>query len=290
MYKCIKLFIQNLVLKSFLVDFFNFFLNHFLKIKKILDGSFSNQGKFFKVLPSDTFIVSYPKSGNTWVRFIVANLVNKNFEKIGLKNLDQVIPDIHAVKESVLNKFKAPRIFSSHDYFDVRFNKVIYVIRDPRDVIVSLYFYLIKLKVLKKNYSRRKYIKRFLDGEFDSTFGSWYQNIGSWYGAKDNDIIFIRYEDLLQKKYISFKKISQFLKIKFSKRKFDRVLKNTSFKNLQKQESLSYDNVDHLKDTRKDIKFFRSGKKNQWKQFLSANENKLIKKKWGTYMKIFNYI
>jgi len=290
MYKCIKLFIKNLILKSFLVDLFNLFSNRFLRIKKILDGSFSKQGKFFRVLTGDTFIVSYPKSGNTWARFIVANLINRNFGKINLKNLDQIIPDIHEARESVLNKFKSPRIFSSHDYFDARFHKVIYVVRDPRDVIVSLYFYLTKLKVLKNNYSRRRYVKRFLDGEFDSTFGSWYQNIGSWYGTKNKNIIFIKYEDLLKNKYISFKKISEFLNIKFNKRKFDKILENTSFKNLQKQESLSHHSLGHLRDTRKDIRFFRSGRKNQWKKFLSASENKLIKKKWGAYMKIFKYI
>tara|TARA_A100001011_G_C14303911_1_gene842118 strand:- start:531 stop:1403 length:873 start_codon:yes stop_codon:yes gene_type:complete len=290
MYKCIKSLITNLFLKSFFVDLLNLFFNSFLRIKKILDGSFSKQGKFFKILPDDTFIVSYPKSGNNWVRFIVANLINKNFKNINFENLDQIVPDIHETKESELNKLKDPRIFSSHDYFDVRFNKVIYIIRDPRDVIVSTYFYLSKLKILKNNYPKRRYVQRFLDGEFDSTFGSWYQNVGSWHGTKNKNILFIRYEDMLKNKYTSIKKISEFLNIKHNKKKLNKVLENTHLKSLQKQEIDTQERVSFLKDTRKDIRFFRSGKSNQWKQFLSAKESKLIKKKWGTYMKIFNYI
>ena len=44
------------------------------------------------VYPDDTFIVSYPRSGNTWTRFLIANLLHPEIE-IGFANIDSVVPD-----------------------------------------------------------------------------------------------------------------------------------------------------------------------------------------------------
>src|SRR6266567_6631593 len=48
-------------------------------------------GRNMAVFPDDTFLVSYPKSGNTWARFLIANLV-RPYEKIDFSNVNRVIP------------------------------------------------------------------------------------------------------------------------------------------------------------------------------------------------------
>ena len=65
------------------------------RINKIIRLLFSmdNAERDVTVLPDDIFIVSYPKSGNTWLRFLVANIVFPDRE-INLSNIESTIPDI----------------------------------------------------------------------------------------------------------------------------------------------------------------------------------------------------
>ena len=278
---------KKILVSKYCINFLNFFLVKILRIKKILDPSYPYVGKFFFVKNSDLFIVSYPKSGNTWVRLIVGEIFFKN---VNYNNLDKLLPESYSYKESSYIETKDKfRIFKSHDYFDHRFKKVIYVVRDPREVIVSSYFFQIKIGTIKKNYSKRLFFKEFLKGKFDSNFGSWEQNVGSWFGSKKNNIIFVKYEDLISNTKSEINKIAKFLGKSLTKKKLNKIIKKTTFNNLKKEEKDVQLNWNSIKKNNPDINFFRSGKINSWKNFLTKKENNEIKKKWGTYMKIFNY-
>ena len=282
-----KKLLEKILISKYFIDFLNFFLVKILRIKRILDSSYEHVGKFFYVKNSDLFIVSYPKSGNTWVRLIVGELFFKN---VNYNNLDNLLPESYSFKESTYietqDKF---RIFKSHDYFDHRFNKVIYVVRDPREVLVSSYYFQIKVGTIKKNYSKRVFFKEFLRGKFNSNFGNWEQNVGSWLGSKKSQIMFVRYEDLILNTKSEITKIAKFLGKNLTKKKLDQIIKKTSFNHLSKKEKEVNLKWNSIKKNNPDILFFRSGKINSWKNFLTKKENYEIKKRWNTYMKIFNY-
>ena len=57
----------------------------------------------------DVFIVSYPKSGNTWVRFILANILTGAAERINFHSAIQYIPDFDVHKRQC-NRLARPRI------------------------------------------------------------------------------------------------------------------------------------------------------------------------------------
>ena len=50
-------------------------------------------GRNFAVYPDDTLVVSYPRSGNTWTRFLIANLRYPNLE-VDFTNIEKLIPDM----------------------------------------------------------------------------------------------------------------------------------------------------------------------------------------------------
>ncbi len=97
-------------------------------------------GRRLTVFPDDVFLVSYPRSGNTWTRFLIGNLLDQE-DPITFANIESRIPEIYFFPDKVLRRLPRPRILKSHEYFDHRYKRVVYIVRDPRDVATSMYHY-----------------------------------------------------------------------------------------------------------------------------------------------------
>ena len=64
-------------------------------------------GRNTVVFPDDTFIVSYPKSGNTWTRFLVANLAYPN-QKVDFTTINRLIADPALASKRFLKGLPGP--------------------------------------------------------------------------------------------------------------------------------------------------------------------------------------
>src|SRR6266568_967914 len=91
-----------------------------------------------------------------------------------------------------------PRIIKSHQYFDPRFPRIIYVVRDPRDVLLSGYYFQRKRRVIDDHYPFEKYAARFMAGDFNP-YAAWGDNVASWLATRFNQpgFLLLRYEDML---------------------------------------------------------------------------------------------
>jgi hypothetical protein len=102
---------------------------------------------------ADGFIASFPKSGRTWVRFILANYLNEVFGlgvDVDLKTLFQIIPNDRLDRERGRLAYRfarhpqMPLLVASHLPFRpqlFRDRKVLFMVREPKDVLVSWYFH-----------------------------------------------------------------------------------------------------------------------------------------------------
>ena len=79
-------------------------------------------GRNFAVWRDDTFIVSYPRSGNTWTRFLLANLVYSD-RTVDFTNIEKLIPDTTSQSNRTLKQTPDSRIIKTHEYFDHRYPK-----------------------------------------------------------------------------------------------------------------------------------------------------------------------
>jgi hypothetical protein len=239
--------------------------------------------------PDDTFIVSYPKSGNTWTRFLVANLTAPALP-VGFDNIERIIPDIYQQTPKQLAELPSPRILKSHEYFDPRYGKVLCIVRDPRDVAISYWHHYVKFKAIDENYPKHDFVDRFLAGSL-GPFGSWGTNIGSWLGAReqDPDFLLIRYEDLLKSPTIEVRKIATLLGLSVTDQQIENAIQNASFEHMQALEQAQKDQWVSSKKSRHDMAFVREGRHAQWHDDLSAESISKIEHKWGALMDKLGY-
>ena len=167
----------------------------------------------------------------------------------------------------------------------------IYIVRDPRDVVVSL-----------QNFSGKeidKTIDEFLFSKslMISTNGAqellstWELNVQSWLNYKNVPSLIIKYEDLKLNPKEIILNIKEFLNkihrlnINLNEKEIDKIIENTNFNNLKKLEDKN-----GFDEATKHSKFFRSGTSNQWKDILSNSQAKLIENNLKLLMRYFNYI
>src|SRR5207253_8791643 len=84
-----------------------------------------------RIRPDDVFIVSYPRSGNTWVRCLMANLLAPD-EKITFRNIENYVPSVYKSAD-VLDARAGRRDIKSHNTRYALYPTLIYVYRDGRD-------------------------------------------------------------------------------------------------------------------------------------------------------------
>ena len=264
-------------------------------IKRKIGRNLNFVGRKLTVFDDDTFIVSYPKSGNTWTRFLVASLLNPE-QEISFSNIDEKIPDIYQTSDRYLLNLPRPRLIKSHEYFDPRYKKVICIVRDPRDVLVSNYYHYLKYTFQENVESLEEFGEKFVCGDYEifpnkNRFGSWKDNVGSWLGAKEgnSDFLLIRYEDLKEDCEYHLGKIAKFLGADDSLENIQRAIEKSSIKRMRTLEKQETNVWPARQSQRKDILFVRSAKSGKWQEELPISIVEKISKNWATAMKRLGY-
>lgn len=248
-----------------------------LLIKRALN--FRVPGKYSRVRKNDIFLVSYPKSGNTWLRFIIGNLISE--KEVDFNNFNNIIPDMHQTLKKKLDKYQSPRIIKSHLSYTKSYPKVIYIYRDPRDVVISYYYWH---KKYDKNFNLtiEQYIEKFIQGK-NSIYGSWQQHYYSWVNSplnERNKLLILKYEDIKANEFSEVHKIVDFLSLNVNRQEIEKAIENSKFDKMQNLEKKQTSTSEYLKNSRHDIRFVRSGK-SQWRDYFTSDLTKKFKSKFG---------
>ena len=257
------------------------------------------------------WVSSYPKSGNTWVRTFISTYYLSKTDKFNfsmLKNIrqfphekffDKKISDI----KSAINNWDSAQIninqknkliFLKTHAALVKINNIsftsnkhtlgaIYIIRDPRNVVTSLsnHYQLTFDESLKFMTNKKKFLLKKND---PSNFGnftflnSWSEHYKSWLYTKQFNLLFIKYEDLENDTFNTFKKIVKFLnKIMKKKEKIDtkrliKIIDAVSFETLKKKENDEGLPESVVNNEKQKINFFYLGKENKWQNLLSPKQ------------------
>jgi sulfotransferase family protein len=262
-------------------------------IKKVL-GYFlgtDQAERNFKVYPDDTFVVSYPRSGNTWTRFLIANLLHPD-KNVSFTNIEKLIPDTSSQSNRALKATPRPRIIKTHQYFDHRYPRLIYIVRDPRDVALSYYDFERKYMHIPDDYPLERYVDDFVAGKINSAdWGTWSENVASWIytRGKRNSFLLLRYEDIMSDTTRELVRIAGFLNIQPDPERIQLAIQRSSADRMRQLEKLEEDKWVATKNRRKDIPFVRVAKSGGWKASLPENCVHTIECVWGDLMTTLGY-
>ena len=283
------------------------------------------------------WLASYPKSGNTWLRFLIMSLILKDKEEINLDQLSGIkqFPSSHQYNklninkinysnlndisnywietQKIINSDKSIKFFKTHNALCKINNNiftdlentlgVIYIVRDPRNVISSInnHYHHIDLEFSKnfifdekKGIMKKSKVDINNDYALPQIIGSWKTHYNSWKNMKKNYLL-IKYENLIINPKKEFKKVTDYLEelmgLNFSEKLIDKAIKLSSFDRLQSLEEkkgFSESVVDPNSGIRK--KFFNLGPKNNWREKLDKKISNEIEKEFEKEMIELGYL
>jgi len=226
---------------------------------------------------SDFVLASFPRSGNTWLRFILANLMSRNKVEITFHNYHQYVPDIHVIKDHSEWHSHAPfpRIIKSHFLPQHEYKNTIYIVRDPRSAILSYWHYEGKPCELEQ----------YIASE-DIWPTDWSNHVEQWLDyANFNNVLVVKYETILSNPLKQIQIILDFMGV-------------TNFSCNYIQESIKRSNIENMSKIEKKSgfwrpligeKFVRSGEGNSWEGELSQKLLNIIIKRNSKMMEYFKY-
>ena len=234
------------------------------------------------LIPRDTdvFIASYPKSGNTWVRFIIANLLQPD-RVITFRNIDEIVPDEHKLRGE-LEKFPSPRLIKSHHQAFGMFPRYLYVYRDGRDALASWYRYVTDRGTFAGSFSD------FLRTRSRDTFaGHWHEHVGRaaiHAVSHPGKALFLRYESLLTSTRACVREIASFFPLVVGDDEIDAAIARTDIASLREMERQYGPEIPGTK-----IGFFKEGRSGAWRDVFSGSDVDYFRSVAGETLDLLGY-
>lgn len=208
---------------------------------KILQEALAYQGA-----EEDIFIVSYPKSGTTWVQMILYQLTSDG--SMNIPHIDLVSPHFEEtlfLSGQRINDLKSPRRLKSHlPYASIPKGpgRYIYVLRDGRDVAVS-YFH----QLSRQYQSFESFFEDFVHGKVP--YGSWFSHVAKWLcNGAGLRLHIVRFEHLITDLAAGVREIAGFCGICTDEQILERTVRNCTFDSMRRYEpQFSLSTRDHAR-------------------------------------------
>jgi hypothetical protein len=273
------------------------------------------------------WIVSYPRSGNTWTRLFLNRLsrilsgqavspdlndINElggweissplYAEMLGKPVTSATWQEIVAVRPRVQSQIAArarSRLFlKTHLALLIVANApsinldvtagAIYVVRNPLDVAVSLApHYGVTIDEAIEFMAKSDYHSMASEAGVSEMIGSWSRNVSTWTKKRERIILVVRYEDMLAKPLVTFASIARHAGFRPTPKQLRQAIELSSFQRLRLQEE--QDGFPE-RSRRATDRFFRAGAVGGWKTHLTDDQVARIIGAHKSEMKRFGYL
>ncbi len=231
--------------------------------------------------PADIFLGSYPRSGTTWTRFVLLEILTGHEG-----GFDEVNGILHGVGNQRTGARVLPgdgRLLATHEQYWSHYKKGIYLVRDVRDVILSEYAYTSALEFFKGDLDA--FIKQFLCSKVNP-FGPWQKHISTWLDSPIADtpnFLLVRYDQLRSNPLETFTRIAKFLGVKPDSAAIQRAIDHNVIDKMKEKERKA--------PQRASVKgqFVRSGAVQGWRAKLTPEQIQFIEHHAGDALQRLGY-
>ena len=180
----------------------------------------------------DIFLVTYPRSGTTWLSCIAGELMF-NISPKSLTEIDSLVPDIHAMPKRSTVPSSRQYLVKSHLPLSGQppygsYRRVIYLIRDPRDVMLSYYRFEVAQSGRKGDI--RAFAKDWASGRIWP--GSWQEHVNTWIGPypepRSFELTMLRYEDFISHPVEQTTRLAEVIGVQASRDRIEEVVADTN--------------------------------------------------------------
>jgi len=269
---------------------------------------------------------SYPKSGNTWLRIFISNLIADKEEPLSINDIKndtiasgrEMFDEIAGIEASDLNHDEIdnirPKVYryiannsektvfmKIHDAYTFLEDgsplipsegiKAIYIIRNPLDVAVSYSFHC-SCSIDNAISDMRSKDCCFcgktnkLMPQLRQKLLTWSEHVESWVDNTEIPVHVVRYEDMKNNPFETFKNAAIFAGLSYDDEKIRKAIEFSSFNRLNEEEK----EKGFKERIAKDSLFFREGNIGGWRNHLSEEQVNLIIKEHQKIMKRFGYL
>lgn len=224
---------------------------------------------------SDVFLASYPKSGNTWLRHLLAYVVTQESTpwRGGIDKVSDLVGRHCGLPTVATDR---GRLIKTHEPWRPEYQKAIVLTRDGRDVAVSEFHFQ---SVYTKHFflygeSFATFLDFFLQGKTNG-YGAWQQHVTSWTSAASDrsNILLLPFEQLKEDTYGSLRSVCQHIGLDYSEQLLHDAIEDCSVGSMKAKEKAYWESKGESSRN-----FVRTGKAGGWKSHFTPE---LEERFWG---------
>lgn len=232
---------------------------------------------------NDIFIVGYMKSGTTWFRNLVAGAVfGFNPALVPFPFVYDLVPN-HGPKKPYIKRYCSPMYLKSHSFPVPEYRRVVYLLRDGRDVLVSLYHHLRtvqqrEIDFLELARGEDSFVRNYL----------WHKHVETWLtNPYQAEMLVIRYEDLHRDGLAQLRRFCEFVGIDRDDAFLAQVVEQSKFEKLRhKEETLGIGNHNWPEDRY----FMRRGQIGSYKDEMPPDALEAFMREAGETLRRLGYL
>ncbi|XP_060545065.1 amine sulfotransferase-like [Pantherophis guttatus] len=249
--------------------------------KELMKLDFLEAAEDLETRDSDIFVITYPKSGTLWTQNIVCFILYEGHRN-GTENIcisHRCVSIEYNIHNVDITQMPSPRVIASHlPYYLVpkklraKKGKVIYVYRNPKDVLVSFFHYCNSFRILGNSSNLEEYMQSFLSG---NVIGSLvFNHVKDWYTHQNEfNILFLCYEEMIQDLRGTVLKICKFIGKELSSQEVDKVVEMSTFKNMKADPRANLVKTYEECFGQKNVKHIRKGTVGDWKNIMTVSQS-----------------
>lgn len=248
--------------------------------------------------PTDVFIVAHPKSGNTWLAYMLAILIHKDAEgRITLANIGDYVPTEHGRDSAIADHayLPDPRIFRNETpRYPHLYPRIVYLIRDPRAVLVSL-FHMYNTIFAKRRMTLEDFLSEYLTHgcirQWEPLVTRWDRQVLDWMRRADHDerVMIVRYEEMVADRRLVLERVARFAGIPYGEGDLALAVSRGSFDSMRRNEE-EHGAESYSPEAGKRGRFIRRGQVDGWKSELEPHLVERIEHELAAAMKIAGYL